>query len=322
MELKKILVTGGCGFIGGNFLHFVLEKYPDLSVVNLDKLTYCGRKESLSDVENNGRYSFVHGDIANEKDVEKAMNGCDGVVNFAAESHVDNSIKNPAVFAETNVKGTMVLLNQAGKQGIERFVQIGTDEVYGSVEKGSSSESDALKPRNPYSATKAASDLLALSYHNTFGLNVSVTRSSNNYGPYQFPEKVIPLFITNILRGKKVPLYGPGKNVRDWLFVKDNCEAVDLVLRKGKAGEIYNIGADNKTTNIELTRKILSLLGRGEEMIERVQDRPGHDLRYSVGFSKIKNELGWKPKKPFEEGLKETVEWYKANEKWWKPLIK
>jgi len=322
MAFKKILVTGGSGFIGSNFVRFVLEKHSDVSVVNLDKLTYCGRKESLADIEGNGRYSFVHGDIANEKDVENAMHECDAVVNFAAESHVDNSIKNPFVFAETNVRGTMVLLNQARKQGIGRFVQIGTDEVYGSVENGSSSEQDAQKPRNPYSATKAAADLLALSYHNTFGLNVSVTRSSNNYGPYQFPEKVIPLFITNILRGKRVPLYGEGKNVRDWLFVKDNCEAVDIVLRKGVAGEIYNIGSDNNRTNIELTRKLLELLGKGDEMIERVQDRPGHDLRYSVSFSKIKNELGWKPKKPFEEGLRETVEWYKANEKWWKPLIK
>lgn len=317
----RILVTGGAGFIGSNFIRQHLEKNPGHEVVNLDKLTYAGRKENLEDLERNQNYKFVKGDICSEKDVEEAMKGCNAVVNFAAESHVDRAIEDADAFARTNFFGVKVLCEQARKQGIEKFVQISTDEVYGQIEDGSFKESDMLRPRNPYSASKAAGELLAMSYHTTYGLPVLVTRSSNNYGPYQFPEKVIPLFITNLLQGKKVPLYGEGRNVRDWLFVLDNCQAIDLVLEKGKAGEIYNVGGNSEMQNIELTRRILAEVGKGEEMIERVKDRPGHDLRYSLDCSKAEKELGWKPATGFGKGLKQTVKWYKENETWWKPLV-
>jgi dTDP-glucose 4,6-dehydratase len=317
----RILVTGGCGFIGSNFIRQHLEKNPKDEIVNLDKLTYAGRKESLQDLEPNQNYKFVKGDICNEKDVEEAMKGCSAVLNFAAESHVDRSIEDSDAFARTNFFGVKVLCEQARKQGIEKFVQISTDEVYGQIQDGSFKETDMLHPRNPYSAAKAGGELLAMSYYTTYGLPVVVTRSSNNYGMFQFPEKVIPLFITNLLRGKKVPLYGEGKNVRDWLFVLDNCQAIDLLLEKGKKGEIYNIGGNCELENIELTRKILAEMGKGEDMIEKVKDRLGHDLRYSLDCSKIEQELGWKPKTSFEEGLKETVKWYKGNEAWWKPLV-
>lgn len=318
----RILVTGGCGFIGCNFIRNMLQKYPKYGIVNLDKLTYAGRLESLKDVENNKNYRFVKGDICNSADVKKAMEGCEMVVNFAAESHVDRSISDASAFVRTNFEGVRVLLEEARKNDVKKFIQIGTDEVYGSVEKGSSRESDMLKPRNPYSAAKAAADLLALSYFNTYGMRVTVTRSSNNYGPYQFPEKVIPLFITNLLKGKKVPLYGDGLNVRDWLYVLDNCEAIDFCLHKGKNGEIYNIGGGNEIANIELTKIILKETKSSEKMIEKVQDRFGHDRRYSLDSGKIKKELGWKPKKNFSEGIKETVNWYKENEAWWTPLMK
>ncbi len=317
----KILVTGGCGFIGSNYIRQRLEKHPEDVIINLDKLTYAGRKESLQDLEGKENYKFVQGDICNPKDAEKAMQDCDSVINFAAESHVDRSIENSDEFAKTNFFGVKVLCDQAKKQNIKKFVQISTDEVYGQIENGSFKETDMLNPRNPYSAAKAGGELLAMSYFETFDFPVTVTRSSNNYGPYQFPEKVIPLFITNLLNGKKVPLYGEGKNVRDWLFVLDNCNGIDAVLEKGKAGQIYNIGGNQELQNIELTKKILSELGKGEEMIEHVQDRLGHDLRYSLDCSKIKNELGWEPKTKFDKGLCETVQWYKENEKWWKPLV-
>jgi dTDP-glucose 4,6-dehydratase len=320
--MDKVLVTGGCGFIGSNFIRFFMQKHPEAKVVNLDKLTYAGRRENLEDVESSPNYEFVRGDICSPKDVEKAMQGCSAVINFAAESHVDRSIADSSSFAQTNCIGVGVLCEQARKQPVERFVQISTDEVYGQILDGSFRETDVLMPRNPYSAAKAGGELLAMSYHRTYGLPVVVTRSSNNYGPYQFPEKVVPLFITNLLRGKKVPLYGEGKNVRDWLFVLDNCQAIDLVLEKGKAGEIYNIGGSQELRNIELTKKILDEMGKGEEMIERVKDRLGHDLRYSLDCSKIESELGWKPGKNFDEGLRETVRWYEENEKWWKPLVK
>jgi dTDP-glucose 4,6-dehydratase len=320
--MEKILVTGGCGFIGSNFVRYFLEKNHGTAVVNLDKLTYAGRKESLQDIEGKSNYSFIKGDICNPADAEKAMQGCDAVVNFAAETHVDRSIANAGDFLHSNVVGVRVLLEQAKKQGVEKFIQISTDEVYGQIAKGSSREKDPLRPRNPYSAAKAGGELLAMSYFTTYGLPVAVTRSSNNYGPFQFPEKVIPLFITNLLRGKKVPLYGEGKNVRDWLHVQDNCEAIDLVLQKGKPGEVYNIGGNNEVQNIDLTKMILKELGKGEEMIERVQDRPGHDLRYSLDCAKIRKELGWAPRTEFKKGLHETVEWYKRNEQWWKPLVK
>ncbi len=316
--MQKILVTGGCGFIGSNFVRMLLAQ-TDMEVVNLDLLTYAGNLENLKDVGDNKRYTFIKGDIANKPDADKAMKGIDTVISFAAESHVDNSINDSEPFIRTNVSGTKVMLDCARKNNVERFCQIGTDEVYGSVEKGASTEKDRLEPRNPYSATKAASDLLALSYANTYGMNVVVTRSSNNYGPYQYPEKVIPLFVTNILEGKKVPLYGTGTNIRDWLHVDDNCRGILRVAEKGKKGEIYNIGGGNEVTNIDLTKKILRLMGKGGESIERVADRKGHDIRYSLDSSKL-GKLGWAPKKNFEQGLKETVDWYRNNSWWWKPL--
>lgn len=321
-DFVKILVTGGCGFIGSNFIRRHLEKKPRDEIVNLDKLTYAGRRENLSDLEGKGDYKFVKGDICSEKDVAKAMQGCDIVINFAAESHVDRSIEDCDAFAKTNFLGVKVLCEQARKQGVKKFVQISTDEVYGQIANGSFRETDMLKPRNPYSAAKAGGELLAMGYCTTYGLPVLVTRSSNNYGPYQYPEKVVPLFITNLMRGKKVPLYGEGKNVRDWLFVLDNCDGIEAVLEKGKAGEIYNIGGGNELQNIELTKIILKELGKGEEMIEKVPDRLGHDLRYSLDCSKAMRELGWKPTTDFRKGLHETVQWYKQNEKWWKALVK
>lgn len=316
--MKKILVTGGSGFIGSNFVRMLLEE-TELEVTNLDSLTYAGNQENLRDIENNENYTFVKGDIANRADVEKAMSGVDTVFHFAAESHVDNSIKDSDPFIRTNITGTKNMLDVAMEKGIKRFIHVSTDEVYGSVETGSSTEEDKLEPRNPYSATKAASDLLVLSYVNTFDFNAMITRSSNNYGPYQFPEKVIPLFVTNLMENKKVPLYGTGENIRDWLYVKDNCKGIFTVGEKGKKGNIYNIGGGNEISNSELTKKILSLMEKGEEMIEHVEDRKGHDKRYSLDSSKVKS-LGWKPEKNFEEGLKETIEWYHNNEQWWKPL--
>ncbi|MFH1240357.1 MAG: dTDP-glucose 4,6-dehydratase [Candidatus Diapherotrites archaeon] len=318
----RVLVTGGAGFIGSNFVRYMLQKYPKYEIVNLDKLTYAGRTENLSDVEDDEKYTFIKGDICNSVDVEKAMKGCDLVVNFAAESHVDRSIEDASAFVRTNFEGVRVMLESAMKQNVKKFIQIGTDEVYGSVEKGSSTENDLIKPKNPYSAAKAAADLLALSYFNTYELPVVVTRSSNNYGPYQFPEKLIPRFVTNLIQGKKVPIYGDGLNVRDWLYVLDNCEAIDVCLHKGKNGEIYNIGGGNEVSNLEITKRILSELGKGKEMIEHVKDRKGHDRRYSLDSGKIKKKLGWTPKKNFEKGIKETVKWYAENETWWTLLVK
>ena len=320
--MAKLLVTGGCGFIGCNFIRHHIASHPGDEIVNLDKLTYAGRRENLADLEGKGNYSFIKGDICNSGDAAEAMRGCDAVVNFAAESHVDRSIADADAFARTNFFGVKVLCEEARKRDISKLIQISTDETYGQIAKGSFKETDMLRPRNPYSAAKAAGELLAMSYFTTYGLPVVVTRSSNNYGPWQFPEKVIPLFITNLLRGKKVPLYGEGKNVRDWLHVLDNCSGIESCLSKGKAGEIYNIGGGNEIKNIDLTKMILKETGKGEEMIERVQDRLGHDLRYSLGCAKIKKELGWKPKTPFKKGLHETVQWYAQNEQWWKPLVK
>jgi dTDP-glucose 4,6-dehydratase len=315
------MVTGGCGFIGSNFVRHILESRPDWEVVNLDKLTYAGRKENLSDVEGNRNYTFIHGDICSEADAAKAMEGCEAVINFAAESHVDRSISDASDFLKTNIGGVCCLLEEARKQDIRKFIQIGTDEVYGSVEKGASRESDMLRPRNPYSAAKAAADNLAFSYFFTYGLPVTVTRSSNNFGPYQYPEKLIPLFITNLLRGKKVPVYGDGMNVRDWLYVGDNCAAIASVLEKGKAGETYNIGGGNEKTNLEITELLLKELGAGREMVEKVSDRPGHDRRYCLDSSKAGEELGWRPEKEFGEAIKETVKWYRENKEWWEPLV-
>ncbi|MDP8299964.1 MAG: dTDP-glucose 4,6-dehydratase [Candidatus Tantalella remota] len=315
----RILVTGGCGFIGSNFIQLVMEKYKDTRVINLDKLTYCGNPENLKDIAGDGRYTFVEGDICDRSLVGDLMTDVDAVINFAAETHVDRSIKYPDDFIRTNVFGVEVLLAVAKKAQVPKFIQIGTDEVYGSVPAGLSVESDRIKPNSPYSATKAAGDLLALSYYTTYDLPVTVVRSSNNYGPYQYPEKVIPLFITNLIGGKKVPLYGDGGNVRDWLYVKDNCTAIDMVLRKGKPGEVYNIGGGNQISNLELTGKILSAMGKGKEDIEYVNDRPGHDRRYALDSSKMEG-MGWAPEAVFDDNLEKTVQWYKDNGSWWKPL--
>jgi len=315
----KLLVTGGCGFIGSNFVRYILKKHPSYKVINLDKLTYCGCKESLKDIEKDKRYKFIKGDICDKKLVGKIIKDCDAILNFAAESHVDRSIKDASSFVSTNVHGTQVLLDAAKKKRIKRFVQISTDEVYGSVQKGSFKETTLLHPNSPYAASKAAGDHLALAYHTTFKLPVIVTRSSNNFGPYQFPEKVIPLFITNLLENKKVPLYGDGLNVRDWLYVMDNCRAIDMILHKGKPGEIYNIGGEYEIPNIKLTRIILKLLNKTYRMIEYVPDRLGHDRRYSLDSKKMK-KLGWKPAKDFNAAIRETIKWYENNRSWWKEL--
>jgi dTDP-glucose 4,6-dehydratase len=319
----NVLVTGGAGFIGSNFIRHMLAKYPSYKIINYDNLTYAGNLDNLKDVEKNPNYEFVNGNICDEKLVESVMtkNKVDWIVNFAAESHVDRSIEGPYVFTKSNILGTHVLLECARKFGIKRFLQIGTDEVYGSIPEGSSNEKDALEPNSPYSASKTSADLLVRSYLVTFSLPVIITRSSNNFGPYQYPEKLIPLFVTNLLDGKKVPVYGDGLNIRDWIYVIDNCEAIDFVLHNGKTGEIYNIGGGNEKTNLEITRRVLLELGKNDSFIEFVKDRPGHDQRYSLDCSKIA-ALGWKPRFSFEEALKKTVQWYKCNEQWWKKLKK
>ena len=318
--MKKLLVTGGAGFIGSNFIRHMLNKYGDYSITNLDKLTYCGNLENLKDLAGNKRYKFVKGDIADAKLVDKLVKESDIVINFAAETHVDRSILDPYSFVRTNVLGTHALLEAAKTGGVERFIQISTDEVYGSIASGSFKEDDPLKPNSPYSAAKAGGDLLARSYFITFKLPVIITRSSNNFGPYQYPEKVIPLFITNALDNKSLPLYADGMNVRDWLFVIDNCEAIDTVLHKGAEGEVYNIGAGSEVTNLELTHSILEILGKDRSLIKFVNDRPGHDKRYSLDISKVKS-LGWKPRHEFRNALELTVDWYKKNEPWWRRLV-
>lgn len=314
----KLFITGGAGFIGSNYVRHVLATSDD-EVTVFDALTYAGNLSSLADVADDSRYSFVQGDICDRNAVAAAMAGHDMVVHFAAESHVDRSIVDPDTFVRTNCLGTNVMCDVARNIGVERFLHISTDEVYGSIEDGSFVETDRLGPRSPYSSSKAGSDLIALSYQETYGLPVIVTRSSNNFGPFQFPEKVIPLFVTNLLDGKKVPLYGDGLNVRDWIHVLDNCAGVDTVLRKGTIGEIYNIGGGNETTNRELTSMVLANMGVGEEMVEYVQDRLGHDRRYSIDCSKA-NALGWKPSRDLDVAIAETVEWYRANRAWWEPL--
>ena len=313
----KLFVTGGCGFIGSNFIRYMLKKHPSYKIINLDNLTYCGCKDSLKGIDRDRRYRFVKGDICDGKRVTSLMKNCDAVLNFAAESHVDRSIDDATDFIRTNVQGVQVLLEAARKNRIKKFINISTDEVYGSIKRGSFKETSLLHPNSPYAASKAAGDHLALAYHATFKLPVTITRSSNNFGPYQFPEKVIPLFITNLLEAKKVPLYGDGMNVRDWLYVEDNCSAIDVVLRKGKSGEIYNIGGSYEIPNIKLTHTILKLLGKSSKMIRYVPDRLGHDRRYSLDSRKIKG-LGWQPRKDFNTAIKETIEWYKLNRSWWK----
>lgn len=316
----KLLITGGCGFIGSNFIRHILRKYPDYKIVNLDKLTYAGNLENLKDIEKDHNYTFVKGDICYSALVSKLIRGCDCLVNFAADTHVDRSIKDSQEFIKTNVSGVHSLLEAVRRNNhLKLFLQISTDEVYGSVLKIKSKETAKLEPNSPYAASKAAADLLIRSYYVTYKLPVIITRSANNYGPFQYPEKAIPLFITNLLEGKKVPLYGDGLNERDWLFVDDNCRAIDTVLHKGRIGEIYNIGAGNSTKNIRLTEEILRLLNKDKSFIKYVTDRPGHDRRYALDCGKARS-LGWKPEYSFGQALKLTVNWYKNNQKWWKGL--
>ncbi len=315
----RILVTGGAGFIGSNYVRHVLREHPEDAVLNLDKLTYAGNLENLRDIESDARYSFLRGDICDEAAVREAMAAAEAVVNFAAESHVDRSILSAGSFVDTDIKGLYILLEAARRRGIERFLHVSTDEVYGSIEQGSFSEEDAFNPSSPYAASKAGAELLAQAYAHTFGYPILVTRGSNTYGPYQYPEKVIPLFITNAIDDHPLPLYGDGMNVRDWLYVEDHCRGIDLVLRAGIRGEAYNLGADQERTNLEVTRRILALLGKGEDLIEPVADRPGHDRRYSLDSAKAK-ALGWTPRVGFEEGLERTVTWYRQNEAWWRRL--
>jgi dTDP-glucose 4,6-dehydratase len=314
----RLFVTGGAGFIGSNYVRYVLTNTDD-EVTVYDALTYAGNLSTLKDVDDDPRFRFVRGNICDPATLEAAMAGHDAVVHFAAESHVDRSILGPDDFVNTNCFGTNIVVDTARRLGLERVLHVGTDEVYGSVEVGSSKESDALEPRSPYSASKAGSDLIALSYFHTYGTPVVVTRCTNNFGPYQYPEKAIPLFTTNLLDGKPIPLYGDGLNERDWIYVDDHCAGVDLVLRSGDAGEIYNIGAGNETKNRDLVDKLLALLGAGEELVSYVPDRLGHDRRYSVDIAKV-TALGWKRTRSLDEALAETVEWYRANRWWWEPL--
>lgn len=313
----KILVTGGAGFIGSCFVRYMLKKHPEYKIINLDALTYCGNIENLKDVENNPNYTFVHGNICDKKLVRELIDDCDCVVNFAAESHVDNSIKTPEIFVETNVQGTLNLLQASKELGVDRFLQVSTDEVYGSLGKtGYFYETTPLAPNSPYSASKASGDMLVRAYYETYKLPVLNTRCSNNYGPYQYPEKLIPFFISKLLKGEQVPVYGDGLNVRDWLYVYDHCEAIDVVLHKGKIGEVYNIGGHNEKTNLEITHLILDAMGKDESYIEHVTDRLGHDRRYAISNDKITSELGWKPSLTFEEGIKLTIDWYLNNQDW------
>lgn len=319
----KLLVTGGAGFIGSNFVLYMLNKYTNYEIINLDALTYAGNLENLAKVHKYENYTFVKGDIADPHLVQDIFEkGIHAVINFAAESHVDRSIVDPQIFVKTNILGTQVLLDNAKKYGVQKFVQVSTDEVYGTLgETGLFSESTPLAPNSPYSSSKAGADLLVRAYHETFGLPINITRCSNNYGPYQFPEKLIPLMIINALNDKPLPVYGDGLNVRDWLHVEDHCRAIDLVLHHGVNGEVYNVGGNNERTNIHIVQKILSELGKSEELIQYVKDRPGHDRRYAIDATKISSDLGWKPEYTFETGIKETIQWYLQNQSWWERII-
>ncbi len=321
MKGKTILVTGGAGFIGSNFIHYLFREHPGVKVINLDLLTYAGNLENLKAWEDNPDYRFVKGDIADAKIVNGIVPEADYIVNFAAESHVDRSIEDPSVFIRTNVMGTQVLLDAARKHEIKRYLQISTDEVYGSLgPTGYFTEATPLAPNSPYSASKAGADLLAAAYFETYGLPVLITRCSNNYGPYQFPEKLIPFFIKRLLNNQTVPVYGDGLNIRDWLHVEDHCSAIDAVLQKGSSGQVYNIGGNNEKTNMEITKFVLAGLNKPESMIEYVKDRLGHDRRYAIDSSKTRRELGWEPKIGFDEGIKQTIAWYLDNREWWEKL--
>ena len=318
---KKLLITGGAGFIGSNFIRYILQKYPDWEVTNLDKLTYAGNLENLSGLENEPRYHFSKGDIANREQIAEILKqGFDIIVNFAAESHVDRSILNPTPFIETNINGSHVLLEGSKEYGVGKFIQVSTDEVYGSIEEGEFTEESSLMPNSPYSASKAAADLLCRAYHRTHGLPVIITRCVNNYGPFQFPEKLIPLVITNALENKEIPVYGDGLNVREWIHVEDYCRALDAVIRQGKIGEVYNIGTGDEKTNLELVEHILNIMQKPLSLIKFVTDRLGHDRRYALDTTKIKSELGWKPIKHFAEGVRETVQWYIKNNSHWQRI--
>ena len=323
----KVLVTGGAGFIGGNFVHHMVNKYPDYQIVNLDLLTYAGNLETLKPVEDKPNYKFVKGDIADEAFImdlfEKEK--FDVVVNFAAESHVDRSIEDPGIFVQTNVMGTRVLLDASRKFGVKRYHQVSTDEVYGDLPLDRPdlffTENTPIHTSSPYSASKASADLFVLAYHRTFGTPVTVSRCSNNYGPYHFPEKLIPLMIANALNDKPLPVYGTGENVRDWLYVEDHCKAIDLIIHKGRVGEVYNIGGHNEMTNIDIVKIICKELGKPESLITYVSDRKGHDMRYAIDPTKIHNELGWLPETKFADGIKKTIKWYLDNKEWWETII-
>jgi len=317
--MRRLLVTGGAGFIGSNFIHYMLQKHDDIHIVNLDKLTYAGNLDNLKEVEANPRYRFVRGDICDEAVVNNLMPDIDVVFNFAAESHVDRSIGKPDDFIRTDIFGVFILLEAARKHGIQRFVQISTDEVYGSIDKGLFKESDPLMPSSPYAASKAGADRLAYSYYVTYNLPVVIPRSSNNFGPYQYPEKLISLFVTNAMDDKELPIYGDGQNVRDWLYVMDNCEAIELVMERGMNGEVYNVGAGNEKSNLEITEFILQTLDKPKSLMTFVQDRMGHDRRYALESAKL-HSLGWRPSHTFEEALSETIRWYQDNRWWWERL--
>ncbi len=324
--MQRVLVTGGAGFIGSNFVHWALANWPEAHVVNLDALTYAGNLANLDAVKDDPRYAFVHGDIGDAALLDRVLGGAaggpvDAVINFAAESHVDRSLMSSEPFVRTNIVGTQELLDAARRHGVDRFLQVSTDEVYGSLgAEGAFTEATPLAPNSPYSASKAAADLLCRAYYHSFGMPVMISRCSNNYGPWQFPEKVIPLFVTNLFEDRKVPLYGDGLNVRDWIFVEDHCAALGAILDKGTPGEVYNIGADCELANIDLTKRILAACGKDESSIEYVKDRPGHDRRYAIDSSKIRRELGWQPAHAFDDALARTVQWYREHEAWWRAI--
>ncbi len=319
----RLLVTGGAGFIGSNFIRNYLRRHPDEEVINVDLLTYAGNVANMEGFSSHPGYAFIHADINERKQLEELFQkGIDVVLNFAAESHVDRSIEAPLIFAETNIRGTLNLLTLAHRYGVKKFVQISTDEVYGTLgRRGLFSEESPLAPSSPYSASKAGADLMARAFYTTYGLPVVITRSSNNYGPYQFPEKLIPLALINALQERPIPIYGDGQQIRDWIYVEDHCQAVEILLHRGTPGQVYNIGAETEKTNLEVVRSILKNLGKSESLIRFVQDRPGHDWRYALEVSKIRNELGWQPEIDFERGLEKTIAWYLQNKKWWEEVI-